>query len=65
MGHSTVMDELVSQLPSKPSVIVVAVGDGGLLIGILYGLQRAGSFNLSHFKIPQLSVKMIMKFENW
>ncbi|XP_069684127.1 serine dehydratase-like [Periplaneta americana] len=41
-GHSTVVDEMVSQLPSKPSVIVVAVGDGGLLIGVLQGLKRAG-----------------------
>jgi threonine dehydratase len=44
-GHSTVVDELVTQLPDKPSVIVAAVGDGGLLIGVLKGLERAGSFH--------------------
>lgn len=41
-GHSTVVDELVMQLPEKPSVIVAAVGDGGLLTGVLKGLERAG-----------------------
>ncbi|PNF24302.1 hypothetical protein B7P43_G11907 [Cryptotermes secundus] len=41
-GHSTVVDELVMQLSDKPSVIVAAVGDGGLLTGVLKGLERAG-----------------------
>lgn len=41
-GHSTVVDELVIQLSDKPSVIVAAVGDGGLLTGVLKGLERAG-----------------------
>jgi threonine dehydratase len=46
MGHSTVAHELMSQLPSKSSVFVVAVGNDGLLISILHGLQRAGQFPL-------------------
>jgi hypothetical protein len=35
------MDDLVLQLPSKQSVIM-AVRDGGLIVGILRDLQKAG-----------------------
>lgn len=36
------MDELKVQLPSKPSTIVLSVGGGGLLLGVLKGLERLG-----------------------
>jgi threonine dehydratase len=45
-GHATVVDELVMQLSDKPSVIVAAVGDGGLLTGVLKGLERTGLFHM-------------------
>ncbi|XP_021917379.1 L-serine dehydratase/L-threonine deaminase-like [Zootermopsis nevadensis] len=41
-GNSTLMDELKIQLPSKPSTIVLSVGGGGLLLGVLQGLERHG-----------------------
>ncbi|PNF37463.1 L-serine dehydratase/L-threonine deaminase [Cryptotermes secundus] len=41
-GNSTMMDELKVQLPSKPSTIVLSVGGGGLLLGVLKGLERLG-----------------------
>jgi threonine dehydratase len=36
------IDELKVQLPSKPSTVVVSVGGGGLLLGVLKGLERLG-----------------------
>lgn len=39
-GHSTLVDEIVSDLPSDPGAIVVSVGGGGLLAGVLEGCQR-------------------------
>lgn len=41
LGHSTMIDELVHQI-EKPDAIVVAVGGGGLAIGIMMGLHRHG-----------------------
>ena len=38
-GHSTIVDELVEQV-KKPDVIILSVGGGGLLCGILEGLER-------------------------
>lgn len=40
-GHSSIVDELVEELPSVGAV-VVSVGGGGLICGILEGLQRCG-----------------------
>lgn len=40
-GHSTVIDEAAGQGP-RPGSVVVAVGGGGLLCGILEGMQRVG-----------------------
>lgn len=40
-GHSTIVDELVHEM-NKPDAIVVAVGGGGLAIGIMDGLHRHG-----------------------
>jgi L-serine/L-threonine ammonia-lyase len=39
-GHSTMVDELKSQLPRKPDAVVLAVGGGGLYNGVVLGLQR-------------------------
>ncbi|XP_076344849.1 serine dehydratase-like isoform X2 [Tachypleus tridentatus] len=41
-GHSTMIEELHSQLAVCPSVIVCSVGGGGLLCGILSGLAKVG-----------------------
>ena len=40
-GHSTLIDELAEQGP-QPEVIVCSVGGGGLLCGIMEGLDRHG-----------------------
>ena len=40
-GHATMVDELVTQT-SKPDAVVVAVGGGGLLCGLVEGMQRHG-----------------------
>jgi L-serine/L-threonine ammonia-lyase len=41
-GHSTLVDELMTQMHGKPDAIVVAVGGGGLLSGVLEGMHRHG-----------------------
>lgn len=43
-GHATVIDELAEQLPGgkAPDAIVTCVGGGGLLMGILKGLEAHG-----------------------
>jgi hypothetical protein len=46
------MDELKVQLPSKPSTVVLSVGGGGLLLGVLKGLERLGK--LYQFLSPSL-----------
>ncbi len=38
-GHSTLIDEIVGDL-GKPDAIVLSVGGGGLLCGVVEGLQR-------------------------
>lgn len=40
-GHATLIDE-VAQSGRKPDVVVLAVGGGGLLSGVIEGLQRNG-----------------------
>lgn len=48
-GHSTIMDELVTQLNQKePSCIITCIGGGGLVLGLLQGLDR---HNWSHIPI--------------
>jgi L-serine/L-threonine ammonia-lyase len=43
-GHSTVVDEIFQDvLPHIPAAIIASVGGGGLLCGILEGLQRQNS----------------------
>jgi L-serine/L-threonine ammonia-lyase len=43
-GHSTIVDEIEEQLGNAgpPACIVVAVGGGGLLLGVLKGIERKG-----------------------
>jgi len=48
-GHSTLIEELHEELPRAPDAIVTVVGGGGLLMGILQGLERVGW--LSHTKV--------------
>ena len=36
-GHSTLIDEVSSQLEDVPSCVVTAVGGGGLAMGLLQG----------------------------
>lgn len=40
-GHATLVDEM-AQSGSKPDIMIVAVGGGGLLCGVLQGLHRNG-----------------------
>ena len=40
-GHSSIIDEVIDEM-EKPDAIVVAVGGGGLAIGLIEGLQRHG-----------------------
>ena len=41
-GHSTIVDEIIKEIPIPIGAIVVSVGGGGLLCGILEGCQRHG-----------------------
>lgn len=43
-GHSTIITESFAQLGAskKPSAVICSVGGGGLLIGVLQGLQNIG-----------------------
>lgn len=41
-GHETLIEELHQELKVKPDVIVTVCGGGGLLMGILQGLDKVG-----------------------
>ncbi|CAN5355029.1 hypothetical protein BH11PSE14_BH11PSE14_09320 [soil metagenome] len=41
-GHSSLVTELAEQCEHVPDAIVLAVGGGGLLLGVLEGLRRVG-----------------------
>ncbi|NXI13406.1 SDSL protein, partial [Irena cyanogastra] len=41
-GHASLVRELKDTLEAKPGAIVVAVGGGGLLAGVVVGLQQVG-----------------------
>lgn len=41
-GHATLIDELFEQCRQAPDAILLAVGGGGLLLGVLEGLRRVG-----------------------
>lgn len=51
-GHSTIIDEIVED-GLRPEVIVLSVGGGGLLSGVVEGLQR------HHLDIPVLAVETL------
>jgi L-serine/L-threonine ammonia-lyase len=40
-GHATIVDEIADEI-DKPDAIVLSVGGGGLLCGVIEGLQRNG-----------------------
>ena len=39
-GNSTIVEELAAQCSSKPDAIVLSVGGGGLLQGVVEGLDK-------------------------
>jgi hypothetical protein len=41
-GHASMVEELKKQLPSQPAVIAAAVGGGGLIMGVLLGIEKCG-----------------------
>jgi L-serine/L-threonine ammonia-lyase len=41
-GHASLVEELARQCPRAPEAIMLAVGGGGLLLGVLEGLRRVG-----------------------
>lgn len=41
-GHASLVDELAEQCERAPDAIVLALGGGGLLLGVLRGLRRHG-----------------------
>jgi len=41
-GNSTLVEELQTQMPNAPDVVVCSVGGGGLFNGIVEGLETAG-----------------------
>ncbi|KAK7152730.1 hypothetical protein R3I93_010830 [Phoxinus phoxinus] len=45
-GHSSIVHELKASLPSKPGAIVLSVGGGGLLCGVMEGLDEVGWGNV-------------------
>jgi len=42
LGHSSLIDELQDQLDQAPGCVVSCVGGGGLVLGLLQGLDRVG-----------------------
>jgi cysteine synthase len=41
-GHATLVDEIAEDMASAPDAVVTVCGGGGLLMGILRGLDRNG-----------------------
>ncbi|XP_068127590.1 L-serine dehydratase/L-threonine deaminase [Hyperolius riggenbachi] len=41
-GHTSLVKEFKESLPSKPGAIVLSVGGGGMLCGVVQGLQEVG-----------------------
>jgi L-serine/L-threonine ammonia-lyase len=52
-GHTAIVDECVAQCP-KPDTVVVAVGGGGLLVGLVEGMERNGWHD-----VPVISVETV------
>jgi L-serine/L-threonine ammonia-lyase len=49
-GHSTMIDEAVEQC-EKPDAVIAAVGGGGLMCGVLEGLERHGWSDVAVFSV--------------
>ncbi|KAK3085166.1 hypothetical protein FSP39_025343 [Pinctada imbricata] len=45
-GHETIIKEAVSQMTTPPDVVITCVGGGGLLNGIIQGMQNNGWQNI-------------------
>ncbi|XP_038053783.1 L-serine dehydratase/L-threonine deaminase-like [Patiria miniata] len=41
-GHSSIITECATELPSKPDAVVLCIGGGGLFCGVVQGMQKAG-----------------------
>ena len=41
-GNSSLVDEIAEVLPAAPDLLVLSVGGGGLLCGVVRGLDRVG-----------------------
>lgn len=41
-GHASLIEELKDELPQKPDLIITCVGGGGLLCGVVEGLNKVG-----------------------
>jgi L-serine/L-threonine ammonia-lyase len=50
-GHASLIDELAQQCPQVPDAILLAVGGGGLLLGVLEGLRRVGWLDTRVFAV--------------
>lgn len=50
-GHATLIDEIVESGHPKPDAIITAVGGGGLLSGIVKGLEKNNWADLSIFAV--------------
>jgi L-serine/L-threonine ammonia-lyase len=53
-GHSSIIDEAVTQCAKQPDAIIVSVGGGGLACGLLEGMHQHGWNN-----IPLIAVETI------
>ena len=50
-GHATLVEELAQQCNEAPDAILLAVGGGGLLLGVLEGLRRVGWLDTRVFAV--------------
>jgi L-serine/L-threonine ammonia-lyase len=50
-GHASLVEELAQQCRQAPDAILLAVGGGGLLLGVLEGLQRVGWLDTRVFAV--------------
>ena len=55
-GHSTVVDEILEDLPNV-GCIVVSVGGGGLICGVLEGLSKASSSSGTKSKVKVIAAE--------
>lgn len=50
-GHASLVEELVQQCRDVPDALLLAVGGGGLLLGVLEGLQKVGWLDTRVFAV--------------